>query len=139
MTDRELFPAHPASSPLPALHGVLPDVADACLASDHRGITLVRSRLHQAPRPASGTGFHPGLRPTLKLFSRSWAPRSGKRFHPFPPMAPLLTFRLFRVSHPAALGLRPPPCAVRDRHRVLLHPGWPLRHAETWLGAPPLM
>jgi len=69
--DRELFPVHPAPSLLPTLHGFLPVETDACLASDRSGVTLMRSWFPQAPCPASGTGFHLGLRPTLKLYSRS--------------------------------------------------------------------
>lgn len=66
-TDRELFPVLPASSLLPALHGLLPDDTDISQTSNHNGLTRTRSSYHPAPRPASGTGFHHGLGPTLKL------------------------------------------------------------------------
>jgi hypothetical protein len=75
-----------------------------------------------APRHLAMSGFHPGLRPTLRPSSRSDAPPTPNgftrptRWHLLWPSSPS------GVHSPAALAQRPPPPGVWDPFRVLLLP-----------------
>lgn len=50
------------------------------------------------------TGYHPGLGPTLKRYSRPGLPHLARGFHPTGASAPLVTLSPSGFSSPAALG-----------------------------------